>query len=93
MRAMVEAGDTPHGFEVGDEFRVDQEPLSGRTYEVTDVEEQDIGLGTIVAVGAVSGSETYSLTWVVGNEVLAFSPTHSDVEYDVLLGSIVVQNT
>jgi hypothetical protein len=47
--------------EEGVSVEIDSEPLSGRSLEVVDVSEGNIGLTTIVAVGLSDGSEAFLL--------------------------------
>jgi hypothetical protein len=52
----------------GDTFSIDHEAFSGVSLEVSDVDEVDIGLDTIVAVTATVGCTPYVLK-AVGDDV------------------------
>jgi hypothetical protein len=78
----------PSDLEKDDHISIDQGGLSDATFRVSSVEVEDIGITEVVAVGLVSGCDTYSLTGATADSAFTLEHRDSDEEWQVFVNFI-----
>lgn len=72
--------------EPDERIRIDREPLNGMTFTVSDVEEESIGLTTVVVVSLVCGCDGYVLKGASHSDTCELA--NKDEEFEVELTDI-----
>lgn len=81
----------PTALEEGDELDIDHEGVSGRTFEVMDVDVEGIGLTKVFGVTLLSGSDRYVLEGTSTSDTVMFLDLESDEAEEVEKGNISVE--
>jgi len=82
----------PRNLEHDDRISIGSGPLSGRTFRVSDVEVEDIGITETVAVTLVSGSDKYSMVGTTADSSFTAEDLETGEEYTVFAQHITVED-